>query len=107
VVLALGALPAEAGTLGGSEFLVLKNPVAPWVARQSSIWRWRRGCSTWCWGLRAQHMLASAHDVSEGGLAVALAECCVTSPQTQQGKEDVGARITLPMFQLHLRKVPS
>jgi len=71
VVLALGALPAEAGTLGGSEFLVLKNP-----------WRlgWRASHRSGAGGalqhlvlgLARQHMLASAHDVSEGGLAVAL-----------------------------------
>jgi phosphoribosylformylglycinamidine synthase len=34
--------------------------------------------------------LASAHDCSEGGLAVALAECCITSPVGA-----VGARIAL------------
>jgi phosphoribosylformylglycinamidine synthase len=35
-------------------------------------------------------LVASAHDVSEGGLAVALAECCFTGPQP------VGAELTLP-----------
>lgn len=35
-------------------------------------------------------LLDSAHDVSDGGLAVALAECCVTAP------EPVGARVELP-----------
>jgi len=39
------------------------------------------------------HRLQSAHDVSGGGLAVALAECCVTAPDA---KGDVGARIDLP-----------
>jgi phosphoribosylformylglycinamidine synthase len=34
-------------------------------------------------------MLHSAHDVAEGGLAVALAECCLASP------ERLGARIEL------------
>ncbi|HEY2513533.1 MAG TPA: AIR synthase-related protein, partial [Polyangiaceae bacterium] len=39
------------------------------------------------------HVLQSAHDVAEGGLSVALAECCVTAPNAA---EDVGARIDLP-----------
>jgi phosphoribosylformylglycinamidine synthase II len=36
--------------------------------------------------------VASAHDVSDGGLATALAECCTTGPAS----EAVGARIELP-----------
>ena len=39
-------------------------------------------------------MLQSAHDISEGGLGVALAECCTTAP-TPAG--DVGARIDLDL----------
>jgi phosphoribosylformylglycinamidine synthase len=42
--------------------------------------------------LRAAHAagyIASAHDVSEGGLAVALAECCITGPGA------IGAKLTL------------
>jgi phosphoribosylformylglycinamidine synthase len=40
--------------------------------------------------LARAHLVASAHDVSDGGLAAALAECCTTGP------ERVGARIALP-----------
>jgi phosphoribosylformylglycinamidine (FGAM) synthase-like enzyme len=43
-------------------------------------------------GLAREHRLRSAHDVSEGGLAVALAECCTTSTDRES---DVGARIDL------------
>ena len=43
--------------------------------------------------LARAHVLQSAHDVSDGGLSVALAECCVTAPRAS---EDVGARIDLP-----------
>ena len=39
--------------------------------------------------LARAHLLSSAHDVSDGGLAVTLAECCVTGPAL------VGASITL------------
>jgi phosphoribosylformylglycinamidine synthase len=40
--------------------------------------------------LARSHVLASAHDVSDGGLATALAECCTT------GADLIGARIVLP-----------
>jgi phosphoribosylformylglycinamidine synthase len=40
--------------------------------------------------LARAHVLTSAHDVSDGGLAATLAECCTT------GLEDVGATIELP-----------
>ncbi|MCL2450871.1 MAG: phosphoribosylformylglycinamidine synthase subunit PurL [Polyangiaceae bacterium] len=40
--------------------------------------------------LARSHAIASAHDVSDGGLATALAESCVT------GARPVGARISLP-----------
>jgi phosphoribosylformylglycinamidine synthase len=39
--------------------------------------------------LARAHILSSAHDVSDGGLAVALAECCTTGPAF------VGAEVTL------------
>ena len=37
-------------------------------------------------------MVRSAHDCSEGGLAVALAECCISGP------EPVGAEVDLSAF---------
>jgi phosphoribosylformylglycinamidine synthase len=40
--------------------------------------------------LARAHLLTSAHDVSDGGLAATLAECCTG------GLEDVGATIELP-----------
>jgi phosphoribosylformylglycinamidine synthase len=40
--------------------------------------------------LARAHVLESAHDVADGGLAVTLAECCAAGP------EDVGARVSLP-----------
>ncbi len=42
--------------------------------------------------LAQAHLLKSAHDVSEGGLAVALAECCVTAPLDAS---DRGARVRI------------
>jgi phosphoribosylformylglycinamidine synthase len=45
--------------------------------------------------LARAHVLASAHDVADGGLGAALAECCAggESPARRKG---VGARVTLP-----------
>jgi phosphoribosylformylglycinamidine synthase subunit PurL len=39
--------------------------------------------------LAREHVLRSAHDVADGGLAVAIAECCAAGP------EDVGANVEL------------
>jgi len=41
--------------------------------------------------LAAQELLKSAHDCSEGGLAVALAECCIMEPSHL-----IGATVSLP-----------
>jgi phosphoribosylformylglycinamidine synthase len=52
-------------------------------------------------GLRAagRGLLRSAHDCSDGGLAVALAECCFSS----LNREAVGAEVELPPGQLSLQ----
>ena len=62
--------------LGGSEYLKVlhgkvagKPPAIDWDAERALV-----GLLT---GAATQHLLASAHDLSEGGLAVALAESCL------------------------------
>ncbi|HJL28011.1 MAG TPA: phosphoribosylformylglycinamidine synthase subunit PurL [Polyangiaceae bacterium LLY-WYZ-15_(1-7)] len=75
------------GALGGSEWLFAKQgrvsgePVGidldAEVALQKAVLTLARG-----------HLLASAHDVSEGGLAVCLAESCLT--------KGVGAQVRMP-----------
>ena len=64
-----------------------------WTApstRRSPTARSRAACPTWTWSSRSKlqaslraaieaRLLKSAHDCAEGGLAVALAECCVFS----------------------------
>src|SRR5438876_10282987 len=44
-------------------------------------------------------LVESAHDLSEGGLAVALAECCYSNIE----REAIGAEVTIPSH-LELRK---
>ena len=73
--------------LGGSEYLKVMHdkvagrpPAVDWVAEKALVKFLTRAASS--------HILSSAHDLSEGGLAVALAESCL------QG--DVGAGVKLP-----------
>jgi len=83
-VLLLGETRDE---LGGSELLKVlhdkvagKPPAVDWDAEKALIGVLTRGAKA--------HLLSSAHDLSEGGLAVALAESCL------QG--DIGAEVELP-----------
>lgn len=78
-----------AGTLGASEYLatihgqVAGLPPALDLARERAV-------QTVCIEAIEHGWLSSAHDCSDGGLAVALAECCVS------GESPRGARVTLP-----------
>jgi len=47
-------------------------------------------------------LVRSAHDCSEGGLAVALAECCISNPTIARGNGFVGATIDLNSFEERL-----
>lgn len=46
-----------------------------------------------CLNAVSNGIIKSAHDLSEGGLAVNLAECCISSP-----KSAIGAEVTLPSY---------
>jgi phosphoribosylformylglycinamidine synthase len=94
VVLLLGqAYSGGARALGGSEWLVRtlgrlagEAPLVDLVAEaalQKLVLRLARA-----------HVLESAHDVADGGLATALAECCAAGPDAAR---DVGASIELPV----------
>jgi phosphoribosylformylglycinamidine synthase subunit PurL len=72
--------------LGGSEYLaVIHGQVAGAPPRLDPARE--RAVGTACRELVAAHLVRSAHDCSEGGLAVALAECCVAG--------SVGASLSL------------
>jgi phosphoribosylformylglycinamidine synthase len=77
VVVLLGHTREE---LGGTEYLATEHGLVrgtpPWIdlgveARVQRV----------CLGAIREGLLRSAHDVSEGGLAVALAESCITGPE--------------------------
>jgi phosphoribosylformylglycinamidine synthase len=84
------------GGLGGSEYLRrvhgLKTGAAPAMdlAREKAL----QDC---CLAAIRAGVVHSAHDCSEGGLAVALAECCISAPveRLSSAEAAVGARIQL------------
>jgi phosphoribosylformylglycinamidine synthase len=76
------------GSLGGSEYLAtlhgrVSGPLAPIDLERE------RTVQAACLAAIEAGCVRSAHDCAEGGLAVALAECCVTGPAR------LGAKITL------------
>ncbi|HVH42309.1 MAG TPA: phosphoribosylformylglycinamidine synthase subunit PurL [Labilithrix sp.] len=87
VVVLLGE--AAASTLGGSEYQAMKTGKlggpSPRIDLDAEV-RLQRLVL----GLARARLLSSAHDAADGGLAVALAECCSTGPAL------VGAEIDLP-----------
>jgi phosphoribosylformylglycinamidine synthase len=88
VVVLLGENDDDA--LGGSEYLVRKTGRLGAKLPRIDLDAERR-LQALVLELARARLLRSAHDVSDGGLAVTLAECCATSPLA----EDVGARIDL------------
>jgi len=87
IIILLGETKDE---LGGSEYLKIIHKAdkgkPPHLELDLEV-RIQEAC------LNAIHdgIIKSAHDLSEGGLAVALAECCISS-----SKSVIGAEITLP-----------
>jgi phosphoribosylformylglycinamidine synthase len=90
VIVLLGEDGGASG-LGGSEYQMLKagqlGGPAPKIDLEAE-----KKLQRLVLELARAHLLASAHDASDGGLAVALAECCTTS----QAGTLVGAHVTLP-----------
>jgi phosphoribosylformylglycinamidine synthase len=79
-------LGVNSDELGGSEYLALiHGQVAGKLPRLDPARELAVGKA--CRELVAAHLIRSAHDCSDGGLAVALAECCIAGA--------VGARLTL------------
>jgi phosphoribosylformylglycinamidine synthase subunit PurL len=70
--------------LGGSEYLALAHGLVrgtpPWIDLEVE-----RQLQRVCREAIADGLVRSAHDVAEGGLAVALAECCVSGPGAPLG----------------------
>ncbi len=95
VVFLLGEVGGAVASLAGSEYLARRGGTV--AGRERIDLDRERRLQALVLGLAREGILASAHDVSEGGLAVTLAECCVTSPRAEG---DVGARIDLDIAHL-------
>ena len=81
VVVMLGRTREE---LGGSEYLQwlhgLTRGTPPWIDLKME-----QAVQRCCLEAIDQGILRSAHDISDGGLAVALAECCIGGPEKPLG----------------------
>jgi phosphoribosylformylglycinamidine synthase subunit PurL len=96
----IALLGPSAVSLGGSEFLwvlhaKMAGPLAPLDLEQE------RRLHEACRAAIAAGLVRSAHDCSEGGLAVALAESCVSGPRPVGATvemEDDGGRVDLALF---------
>jgi len=76
MVVLLGVTREE---VGGSEYMALSHGqvrgAPPWIDLEVE-----RRVQMLCREAIAEDLVRSAHDIAEGGLAVALAECCITAP---------------------------
>jgi phosphoribosylformylglycinamidine synthase len=86
---ALVLLGDPGGQLGGSEYLHTVHGRLGGVPAPLDLDR-ERAVQAACLAAIEAGCVRSAHDCAEGGLAVALAECCVTGPRR------LGATVTLP-----------
>jgi phosphoribosylformylglycinamidine synthase len=91
VIVQLGEDTTTQGGLGGSEYQALKagklGGPAPEIDLEAEARLQRLMLE-----LAGARCVSSAHDVSDGGVAVALAECCTTAPDAM-----VGAEVRLPL----------
>ncbi len=97
IVLLLGRIGAE---LGCSEYLALSGAanLGPPPALDLDF---ERAVQDVCRTAACQGLLASAHDCSEGGLAVALAECCIAGGVGFEGNPEALASMRDADLTLH------
>ena len=77
VILLLGETLEE---IGGSEYLQVVHGKVAGDAPELNLIR-EKALQAFCRETIASGVVRSAHDVSEGGIAAALAECCITGPE--------------------------
>ena len=81
VVVLLGRTREE---LGGSEYLKVVHGrvkgTPPWIDL-----RLEQAVQSCCIAAIEKSILRSAHDISDGGIAIALAECCISGPEKPLG----------------------
>ncbi len=72
--------------LGGSEYLKVVHGLETGLPPRLDLPR-ERALQSACLAAIRAGLLRSAHDCAEGGLAVALAECCMTGPHGMRGAD--------------------
>jgi phosphoribosylformylglycinamidine synthase len=93
VIVLLGECTDE---IGGSEYLARIHDVVAGAPPRVNLDAERRLIGALLDAIRGGHV-RSAHDTSDGGLAVALAECCMADPDAPAGAEvDLSAWDALP-----------
>ena len=98
VIILLGDTKEE---LGGSEYLKIMHKLDKGKPPHLDLNAEKRVQEA-CLEAIQDGIIKSAHDCSEGGIAVALAECCISSSY-----DPIGAEITLPGLGTDLKSVPS
>ena len=81
------------GELGGSEYLSLVHRRKAGRPPKLDL-KAEKALQALCVKAARAGLLASAHDCSDGGLAVALAECCISG--VKQGREALGVEAAVP-----------
>ena len=87
--------------VGGSEYLARVHGLTTGDAPHLNLYEERAVQATML-GLIRDGLVTAAHDVSDGGLAVCLAEMCLFSEDPESGRVGLGADITLAPHE-HLR----
>ena len=85
IIILLGKMKEE---LGGSEYLAYIQNIVMGPVPEVDL-EYEKRLIEAILEMNDSKLLKSAHDISEGGLAVALAECCIT------GKTSIGAKINI------------
>ncbi|HHY38385.1 MAG TPA: phosphoribosylformylglycinamidine synthase subunit PurL [Clostridia bacterium] len=86
IVALIGPLDGRGASLGGSEYLKVKTGLVTGKPPQIDLDVEKRVQRT-CLRAAQSGLLHSAHDCSEGGLAVTLAECCMLGRPGSRGAE--------------------
>jgi phosphoribosylformylglycinamidine synthase len=74
------------GELGGTEYLATIHGKVLGPPPKCDVDQERKVIDALLEAIRAE-VVSSAHDCSDGGLAVALAECCIANPEHENGAE--------------------
>jgi phosphoribosylformylglycinamidine synthase len=96
VLLGAGEVRGDPESLAGSEYLELVHNLV--AGRPRIDLRLEKAVQAACRRAIGEGLLNSAHDLSDGGLAVALAECCITGGMGFRGTFSISERWDAALF---------